>query len=454
VSSQRDEGPSRAQETASAAIESPGRPADASLSAVISSVGRGRSPEDVSDLVRAVGEAAHDRYSGHREIAVGGMGAVHRVTDRSLARTLACKVMHADLAEQRDAAEMFLREARLTGQLDHPNVVPVHELGVDDAGRLFFTMKLVEGRTLRDWIRSLPPEGRIERSELFDLLDVVLKVCDALAFAHSRGVLHCDIKPANVMVGEYGQVYLMDWGVARLLAEEQARALCSGAEDERVIGTTSHMPPEQARGEPLDVRADVFAMGALLYHVLTRRAPYRGQSEVQLLAAALLCRYPHIDELMGEGVVPPALSRIVLQAMAKNPDDRFASIGELRDELQRFLRGEELFEALVVEPGEVIVREGETGEEAFIIESGQCEVTREGARIRVMGAGEVFGEMSILSPGPRTATVRAIERSVLRRVGADALREELDSMKPWMGALVRTLADRFREREQERQRGG
>lgn len=403
------------------------------------------------DLVLELRASLRDRYGPPVATAYGGMGTVETVQDKPLARVLARKVMHDELSDQREVAEMFLREARITGQLDHPNVVPVHDLGADERDRLFFTMKLVTGRTLRDWIAELP-QGPIPRSELLDLLDVVLRVCDALAFAHSRGVLHCDIKPSNVMVGEFGQVYLMDWGVARWIAQEAARGAEEAESDDRVIGTTGYMPPEQARGAPLDPRADVFAVGALLYHVLTRRPPFRGETGVQALTAALLCRFPTPDELVGEGVVPPALSRIVLRAMAKDPADRYPTVADLKADLQRFVRGGESFEGIVYEAGEVVVAEGAPGNEAFIIESGRCEVSRGGAPIRVMGVGEVFGEMAILSSGVRTATVRAVERSVLRRVSGQALLAELDAMKPWMGALVRRLAERFREREDERER--
>ncbi len=400
---------------------------------------------ETTDLLTAVREAQRDRYHRVAERASGGMGSVYEVRDAPLARTIALKVHHDHLAGRREHVEMFLREARLTGQLDHPHVVPVHDIGVDD-GRLYFAMKLVEGRTLLDWVRSFG-EGFPARSELLDILDVIIKVCDALAFAHSRGVLHCDVKPANVMVGEFGQVYLMDWGVARLLEEERSRP--DEGDSDNVVGTPTHMSPEQARGARLDERSDVFAVGALLYHVLTGRPPFRGDSHVQVLAQAFLCRYPTIDEVRGEGVVPAALGRIVAKAMAREPEGRHRTVGELRDELLRFVRGGESFEAMVCEAGETVVAEGDEGDTAFIIEEGSCEVLRGGERIRVMGPGEVFGEMAILSPGVRTATVRALERSVLRKVSEAILREELASMKPWMGALVRRLADRFREREEE-----
>ncbi|MEZ4339395.1 MAG: serine/threonine-protein kinase [Sandaracinaceae bacterium] len=408
--------------------------------------GDGDTEGETLDLLAAVRTAHDDRYHRVEQRASGGMGSVYVARDAPLARTLALKVHHDHLAARREHVEMFLREARLTGQLDHPHVVPVHDIGVDD-GRLYFTMKLVDGRTLLEWVRSFG-EGFPEREELLDILDVVIKVCDALAFAHNKGVLHCDVKPANVMVGEFGQVYLMDWGVARLLDEERNRP--ESEDSDNVVGTPTHMSPEQARGARLDERSDVFAVGALLYHVLTGRPPFRGDSHVQVLAQAFLCRFPHPDEVRGEGVVPKALTRIVLRAMAREPEGRHASVGELRDDLLRFVRGGESLEAVEYAAGETVVAEGDDGDTAFIIEEGRCEVLKGGDRIRVMGPGEVFGEMAILSPGVRTATVRTLERSVLRKVSEAILREELAQMKPWMGALVRTLADRFREREEER----
>jgi serine/threonine-protein kinase len=338
----------------------------------------------------------------------------------------------------------------VTGQLQHPCIVPVHELGVDAEAHLYYTMERVEGRTLEQWVASLPA-GPLDRSTLFDLLDVVVRVCDALAYAHSAGVLHCDVKPANVMVGQYGQVYLMDWGIARYLAEEQARDPSTTGP---IAGTPTTMAPEQARGEPLDERADVFAAGALIYFILTRRAPFASEGFIQSLVAACLCTFPHPDQLPKAGRAPAALTRIVMRAMAAPREERFARAGELRDALVRFMRGVDAFARVTFAAGEDVVVEGEQGSEAYVIETGSCEVHRqvEGRRtsIRVMGPGEVFGEMAILSPGARTASVTALEETTLLCVTAQTLQAEVDSMKPWMGALVRTLAERFRERESSR----
>lgn len=406
-------------------------------------------PEDGRQLLALLAEAQKDRYRPEGLIAVGGMGAIESVHERTLERRLVRKTIQSFVGPSSTDVVLFVREARLTGQLQHPGIVPVHELGIEDDTNLYYTMDRVEGRTLEEWIDALPEEP-LDRAALFDLLDVIVRVCETLAFAHSRGVLHCDIKPANVMIGAFGQVYLMDWGIARHLADEADRPDSGGP----ILGTPTHMSPEQARGGRLDERADVFGVGALLYQIVTRRAPFATATAIHALMKAYLCEVPPLDEAPLAAGTPPALARIIQRAMAAEPSDRYASVGELRDALQRFMRGVDAFPRVSLEAGVDVVREGERGDEAYVIESGRCEVHRsiDGQRtfIRAMGPGDVFGEMAILAPGPRTATVTTLEPTVLWRITSATLQAEMDSMKPWMGALVRTLAERFRDRESSR----
>ena len=421
--------------------------------------------QDPAALRAMVATANETRIHHENQLASGGMGTIDVVRDRALNRRSAMKRLHHHLAEDTRSVRMFVREAQVTGQLEHPNIVPVHELGLDDEQRLFFTMKLVEGRTLHDIIRELPPPP-LTHERLFELLEMVLKVCDALAYAHSRGVLHCDVKPANVMVGDFGQVYLMDWGVARLRQMRDAdpsRAVASiaGAMESTVartehgylVGTPTHMSPEQALGKnaTLDERADVFAVGALVYHLLTRRPPYPADTSWAAIAAAQKGSFPAIESLVPAGSVPRALVRIVEKAMSVELDERQQTVAELREELARFLRGGDSFRAQTYAAGEVIVREGDPGDAAYIIQSGTCVAYKgSGAErrvLRTMSAGEVFGEMAIFAPGPRTASVEATGPTVVHVVNAAVLEAELDSLKPWFAAFVRTLAERFRERE-------
>ncbi len=394
------------------------------------------------------------RMVSHGCFAQGGMGTIERIADRTLMRTVAMKVLRQEHRSNEVAVRAFVREAQITGQLDHPNIVPVHDLASTPDGRLCFIMKLVRGRTLSDCIRSLPP-GRLSHDRLLDLLDVVLRVCDALAFAHSRGVVHCDVKPGNVMVGQHGQVHLMDWGIAQLVCVTPPPALaqvcCSidlpdGTASQ---GTPAYLSPEQATGRGVDQRTDVFAVGALLFAILCRRPPIDAPSRREALRLARLGESP-APAALADGV-PPELDRIVVRAMAAEPRDRYPSIGALRRDLVRFIRGGLDFPRVEFEAGAVIVSEGEAGDAAYIIERGRCEVLKmiEGRqrKLREMGPGEVFGEMAILAASRRTATVIALEHTVAFEVNRAALEQEVGAMKSWMSAFIRALAARFQERE-------
>jgi serine/threonine-protein kinase len=411
-------------------------------------------PEDVDEIVREVRDATMDRHTRIASLGTGGMGEVHLVSDRALQRRAVMKRLHERHADDPRTVRMFVREAQITGQLEHPNIVPVHDLGIDEDATVYFTMKLVEGRTLEQIVRELPPHP-LEHTMLIQLLEIVTKTCDALAFAHSRGIIHCDVKPGNVMVGDYGEVYLMDWGLARRASGERGDFLREddeSIEDPVLIGTASFMAPEQALGknEALDERTDVFAVGAMIYYLLCRRPPYREDDYWSTIASAQRAAFPPL-EIAAYGSTPRTLLAIVTRAMAENPGDRFPSIAALKAEIMRFVRGGDFFPQATFAPGTVIVREGESGDAAYILKSGRCQVTKtighEETVLREMGPGDVFGEMAILARSPRTATVTAITQTTVHVVTADALDREVDAMKPWMGSFVRTLAERFRERE-------
>ncbi|HEX7604545.1 MAG TPA: cyclic nucleotide-binding domain-containing protein [Polyangiaceae bacterium] len=419
--------------------------------------------EDVAATVAEFRKTSMDRLEVLGPLAAGGMGTVEIVVDRAIGRRMAKKSMHSMLAGDSRMLRMFLREARTNAQLDHPNVVPVYDVGERD-GALYFTMKLVDGRTMKDIIRALE-DGPMDPNVLFNLLDVVIKVCDALAFAHARGVVHCDVKPANVMVGDFGEVYLMDWGIARLQGparkdssakipiegEEEEADPPSGHTGDAVLGTASYMSPEQAQGNRflLDARSDVFSVGAIIYEILARRPPYRGESHGETLELARNGTYARPRDLVGESRVPAELERIVLKAMARHRSDRYAGTDELKGDLLRFMRGGAEFPQTTFARGSVIMREGEAGNSAYIIVSGRCEVRKHlnGVQqvLKTLGAGEVFGEMAVLSEGPRTATVVAVEDTTVLVVTGAVLNQELALMKPWMARLLHTQADRIRD---------
>lgn len=419
-------------------------------------------PELDPKLVAQLPSVPNNRLSADKFIAMGGMGEVVEAQDFALLRRVAKKTLHVDLQADVRSQRMLIREARVTGQLEHPNIVPVHDLGVDSDGRLFFTMKRIEGRTLLEVIQELP-KGPFDHTTLLNFIDVVVKVCDALALAHARGVVHCDLKAANVMVGDFGEVYLMDWGVARVLPGSPAAngirrvddglpPSSEGEGEDSIAGTPSHMAPEQAQSdiERISPRTDVFAVGALLHEIVTGHAPYRADIIWALLLKAAQSEREPLEASERGAVLPPALTAIIRRAMETNPDDRYPSVTAMRDDLVRFMRGEADFPRTRFAAGSTIVTEGEQGEAAFRILEGECDVFRrrgdDQVFVRTMSAGETFGEMAILSPGPRTATVVARTEVVAEVVTGEVFVQELGSMKPWLASVVRTLADRFRER--------
>ncbi|HMF40298.1 MAG TPA: serine/threonine-protein kinase [Polyangia bacterium] len=388
------------------------------------------------------------RYQPVGELGRGGMGTVYSVRDMALLRHPAMKVLSQRLAQQSGEVDRFLREARITAQLDHPNIAPVYDVGMDTQGNLFFTMKRVEGRTLHDWISEVG-QPSAQPDALREMLDTFLHVCDAVAFAHSRGVIHCDIKPENVMVGPFGQVYLMDWGVARVLEESRpAWAPRLGTP----VGTPSFMSPEQASGDPLDERSDVFTLGALLYTILTGRAPFDAEDARRALAKARACEVAFPPGMRA----PTLLCDIVLRAMAKDPASRFDTAVALRNQVEASLHVLP-FSTATFQPGARIVVEGEPGDSAYIIVSGSCIAykTVDGARrvLRRLPAGSVFGETAVLSGRPRTATVEA-ETEVVVNVVSRALLEQHLGLGTRFGAFVVALAERFRELDEQVRGGG
>lgn len=412
----------------------------------------------IEELLDEVRKPPLARMSISEHVAAGGMGTIDVATDRALERRIAVKTLHPHLRSNDMAVRMFLREARLTSLLDHPHIVPIYDIGEREGGELFFTMKLVEGRTLADVIRALP-QGPLDTSALYGVLEIVTKVCDALAFAHSRGVLHCDVKPSNVMVGEFGQVYLMDWGIARRIgpvdagSSPRSKREIGGTDTSMsaIVGTPGYMSPEQARGDQaaLDERTDVFLIGALVYEALTRKAPYANADRSSTLRLAARGEFPPPRAIAGEGSVASELERIVLRAMAFEPTDRYPSVAAFRDDLVRFMRGGAEFPRKTFAAGEIIVQEGDPGDAAYIIVAGRCEITRASATgsavLRTIGPGDVFGEMAIMTEGPRTATVRAVEATTVLVVTSEALEQEMAALKPWMATLLKSLATRFRE---------
>jgi eukaryotic-like serine/threonine-protein kinase len=387
-----------------------------------------------------------------RELARGAMGHVHPATDRNLLRKVALKRIDKAYASHAFYRDGFIAEAQITGQLEHPNIVPVHELAIDPNGIAYFTMKLVQGDSFDRWLRKRPP-GVVER--VAGGIEILLKVCDALAYAHHRGVVHRDLKPGNIMVGDFGQVYLMDWGLARLVQSEPASGANALMNAPGAVGTPDYMAPEQARGNPNDAdeRSDVFGMGALLFEVLSGQGPYGPRSDASdvLLARAVAGEVASIDLACEKVGVAKRIRAIAERATRPNPADRYQTITEMQGAMRAFLHGGLHLPRKVFAAGEIIVREGDQGDEAYMIVAGRCRAYRtvDGVEetLGEMEPGDAFGEMALILFEPRAASVVAIDEVTVTVLDQATLNEGL-GISGWTGALVRALAQRFRDLEQ------
>ncbi len=316
--------------------------------------------EEIDRPPLSTGNGPH-RYEDLGVIGTGGMGEVRRVRDRVLDRKLAMKVLRVPLAHRPSVCARFVEEAKATAQLQHPGVVPVHDMGTLADGRVWFTMKEVEGRTLYEAIDALHATPESARtSALRSLMGAYLAACETMAYAHERGVLHRDLKPENIMLGRLGELYVVDWGLAKLtgvdadgdppIAVDRPHQTRMG----QVAGTPAYMPPEQARGQldAIDARTDVYALGAVLYEILAGRPPYQGDADVVLEMVRRgppVPLHPSGDTLGFDDAWsgahphrPAALVEICERAMARDPADRFPSAQALAEAVRSWLDGSRL----------------------------------------------------------------------------------------------------------------
>src|SRR3954453_20534739 len=272
-----------------------------------------------------------NRYELGEALGYGGMSEVHKGRDVRLGRDVAVKVLRADLARDPQFQERFRREAQNAAALNHPAIVAVYDTGETktEYGPLpYIVMEYVDGRTLRDIVKTQGPlTGK-------RAMEVMADVCAALDFSHRHGIIHRDVKPANIMITKTGAVKVMDFGIARATTDGQAAVTQTAA----VIGTAQYLSPEQARGEAVDARSDVYAAGCVLYELLTGEPPFTGDSPVAVA-------YQHVREdpkspSEVNPAVPPALDAIVLKALSKNPANRYQSAAEMRSDLVRVRSGQ------------------------------------------------------------------------------------------------------------------
>lgn len=332
---------------------------DLELTATLVRMSAGRASQNASRS-GTVGEASSQgaRFRVLRPHAQGGLGKVSVAQDQELNREVAFKEIQPRYADDEFARARFTLEAEITGGLEHPGIVPVYGLGAYPDGRPFYAMRFIRGDSLKEALEHYHQADRAgeasERAlELRQLLARFVDVCQAMEYAHSRGVLHRDLKPGNIMLGKYGETLVVDWGVAKAQGEgpgsmsvsEGALRPASGSslaptQMGSVIGTLAYMSPEQARGEldSLGPATDIFSLGATLYHVLTGRAPYQGTTSAEVMQNVREARFAPARQVLQD--IPRALEAICARAMSRLPEDRYSSAGQLAQDVERFLADE------------------------------------------------------------------------------------------------------------------
>ncbi|MBP5591671.1 protein kinase [bacterium] len=298
---------------------------------------------------KTVTDEMSGRYEIMEELARGGSGRILVVFDRHVGRKIAMKELLSDISKapsQDDDPQVtairnrFLREARVTGRLEHPSIVPVYEIGQHPDGSFYYTMRLVKGTTLLSAIKKC--------RSVFDRLELLphfYHVCNAVAYAHSKGVINRDLKPSNVMIGEFGETVVLDWGLAKIKGSDET--VFVRHDDEGVgktvvgqaIGTPSYMPPEQAEGNigEIDEISDIYSLGAILYQILTGKTPFSGRTTDEIIRKVL---NENVESaVQKDRDIPPELAAIAEKALSKSKDERYASVGEMIDDLSAYMSG-------------------------------------------------------------------------------------------------------------------
>lgn len=300
-------------------------------------------------------EEGFKRYTDERLIFNGRKAYLESVYDNVVGRMVAKKTLRHELRNEKEDRRRFLREARVTAQLAHPNTIPVYEIGDTPAGSLYFTMKLLRGEDLYETVKRIAQREpkAIQKYTLSTLVEIFLQVSQALAFAHAHGVIHRDIKPENVWLGQFGEVVLLDWGVAKVWGvedppwepedfkphpdadtkdREQLRTLTRSGQ---LPGTPLYMSPEQILGhKSIDERSDIFSMGVLLYELMTLKEPFRGETVRNTFDLIIHDEPIPPRERAPERNIPELFEAIILKAMAKEKKDRYQSVKEMMEDIR------------------------------------------------------------------------------------------------------------------------
>ena len=321
----------------------------------VKEVAKSLHPQETDDILPNAWKSGSLKYDELKPLAQGGTAQLYVTYDKNLGRKVAFKTLHADLRDSDIETKRFLREARVTANIQHPGTLPVYELGRDREGHLFFTMKKVDGQDLRQILHDLKQEVPevVEKFPLPRLLDILIQVSQTLAFAHKMGVIHRDLKPANIIVGKFGEVYVLDWGLAKIkgtpslveggISKEPLPRDLKLTPTGRHYGTPMYMSPEIATGDPqLDERSDVFSLGVLLFEMLTLHSFMDGADVLEIKEKILKKPYPLPREIAPNRKIPRDLQALCMKALQRKQSKRYPNVLKFLEDLQKYRHGGEV----------------------------------------------------------------------------------------------------------------
>lgn len=395
-------------------------------------------------------DTTKDRYRIIGLLGRGTFSDVFNCFDTSLNRIVAIKQLRHEYLKDDLKKNMFLNETKLISYLDHPGVVTLYDSFISKEGLLSYTMKLNKGYTLREELAS-KTRGQ--------MLGIFIKLCETLAYAHDRGVIHLDLNPDNIMLGQYGEVVITDWGNAILYDDRpymeylklirDAPAPPFDITSNHLSENSCYLSPEQIAGdnkESLSPSTDIFSMGVILFEMITGRRPFEAENEEELHNKILNDRAPLLKEVQSD--LPNMLSLICAKMLEKDPFRRYHSFHDVLIDMDRFQNSGQGFSMMKFNAGDIIINEGEPGSFAFIVLNGSVEVSKfiNGERriLARLGRNEIVGELAIFTKEPRTATVTASENgTVIRIMDYESVEQELQKLSPWVQNMITGLSKRF-----------
>lgn len=389
-----------------------------------------------------------DRYKIIGLLGKGQFSDVFNCFDTELNRVVALKQLRTEFVSDPSIFEAFLNEAKMLAFLEHPGVMMLYDIFIDEAGVPAYTMKLVKGNNLRC------EYGLKTRAQL---LNIFIKLCETLASVHDHGVIHLDLNPENVMLGAYGEVAIIDWGNAKLFDDsvykEYMRFVVDAPQPpstDNVIQNKTisrYFSPEQIKGDidSFSPSSDIFSMGIIMYEMLSGTVPFYTKDPKMLSKQILECNYTPLHVQCPD--LPKFLSQICAKMITKDPYNRYHSFNAILTDLDRFQNSGQAFKRITLRKGEVLCQEGQQGDFAFIILAGTLEVSRisNGQKIVLayLNPEEIGGELALFTNEPRSATITAIKDTTISLLSRESVENELIKLSPWVQKMIYGLSKRF-----------